>query len=51
MRYFQFQYHDRNDDGKDAVAERLESGCFHPGRPLWLSNSEPLACYLDLAIC
>jgi hypothetical protein len=25
VRYFQFQHHDRNDDGDDTVAESLES--------------------------
>jgi hypothetical protein len=27
---FQFQHHDRDDDGKNAITERFEPGCFHP---------------------
>src|SRR5437667_4375715 len=29
MRHLQFQHHDRDDDGKDAVAESFQQGCFH----------------------
>src|SRR6267143_1219507 len=28
MRYLQFQHHDRDDDGKDTVAESFKAGCF-----------------------
>jgi len=30
MWHFQFQHHDCDDDGKHSIAERLESGSFHP---------------------
>src|SRR5207253_4352847 len=30
MRHLQFQHHDCDDDGKDSVAERFETACFHP---------------------
>ena len=31
--YFQFEDHDRDDDGEDAVAERFETGSTHGRLP------------------
>jgi hypothetical protein len=38
MRHLQFQHHNRDDDGKNTVAEGFESSCFHFRTPEWLRS-------------
>src|SRR6184192_1854541 len=50
MRHLQFQHHNRDDDRKNAVAERFEPGRFHLRMAHNSKICEPLLDYLDLAV-